>query len=1153
MKTLLTIALLWILNFNLASQWIWRNTNAGSSQPFNSQFVNPSTGYVLFKIQQNSNSPVYWRIFKTTNKGANWTQITNWYTTDKLSNGDISFINENTGFLTFTDAVYGGTRTMYTSNGGTNWSNPNTYSLAMSTPQIRFINENIGFLFSLGNGKLYKTTNRGSSWEIKYSYENGGIFDLAVSPMDNNKIYLGGHKNGTGQYYNSNPYLVKSEDGFNSSIEILDGTIEPPNMNSILKIFISNVNGTDEVKLGCYRGIKKLLNENGELERIYDYPENMNGWQNYKLELSKENTGFGYWQPEYYSNLIVISTDGGQSWATNYGIFNNPFNYQLKSFGVIGDMCFFPDWDGIIRQKRLTIDFNSNFDWRQNGYNGTIFMNNLDNAGIRNFTTPIQNQYLVGGSSVLSIPESQIFNSDSSARFYYWGGRNGNLSMDPTNNNNYYIMNGSINADYKSKLKSNTINALKDANQVKSLKDTNGVTNLIYESMGGIFYTRTIASNNNAFKSEEVLSGTNGNIYPSSFATFNNSNPFLAEIHGNINSINKERNIVACWERREGDNIKIMISYRKTDPLNSPEWGLNDSITISGVTGDFKCYPKVMISGIYPYDTKVITYLKPVANSSDVKLLASVIRNNTYYPSVELIGPSQIKEYSIISHPILQYSPIFETYLAYRINQEIFYKKIKVGWDGMNSFANTVEPVTSITQNDDAYWRASIDIALKNATNDPNIVKMQPVVTYQGQRNTRITRELEDGSYDQINSVYYPIYIKERLTGGSWSTSIIKYNSLNNIQQLPDIEGSYKDNSCILTYGRIEGSVTKNMIVVPYWNDQFQTHFSDPNYVFSKDARLINGSVISHQSSQLDMLKLEQHDDIYEIEKVPLVISNIPSSPIDGNISGLNGVILNDNIRYTFNLGNIMVNSKNIAFGNMIDTAIQNSNVFNQNMSSSSFLLSNNDTLIIGRNASYIPELPDAEPLEIEYWVKLINTANNQMHKLLAHDTLRTGDSIQIEYLEGFIINQIIGGTDSFFVSLEVDTVSGAFGIGGGKDGEGAGEGDNTTFKRKIFWENDNKMINNNNIPTTFNLYQNFPNPFNPATMIKYDLPKDVKVTIKIYDLLGREVTTLVNNEFKNSGRYELAWNASNYATGVYIYRIEAGDYVSTKKMVLIK
>jgi len=96
----------------------------------------------------------------------------------------------------------------------------------------------------------------------------------------------------------------------------------------------------------------------------------------------------------------------------------------------------------------------------------------------------------------------------------------------------------------------------------------------------------------------------------------------------------------------------------------------------------------------------------------------------------------------------------------------------------------------------------------------------------------------------------------------------------------------------------------------------------------------------------------------------------------------------------------------------------------------------------------------------------------------------------------------------------------------------------------------------NNNpsaVPKEFNLYQNYPNPFNPTTTIKYDLPKDVNVTIKIYDIIGRVVTTLVNNEMKKAGSYNIQWNGANYASGVYFYRIEAGDFVSSKKLVLIK
>jgi photosystem II stability/assembly factor-like uncharacterized protein len=89
-------------------------------------------------------------------------------------------------------------------------------------------------------------------------------------------------------------------------------------------------------------------------------------------------------------------------------------------------------------------------------------------------------------------------------------------------------------------------------------------------------------------------------------------------------------------------------------------------------------------------------------------------------------------------------------------------------------------------------------------------------------------------------------------------------------------------------------------------------------------------------------------------------------------------------------------------------------------------------------------------------------------------------------------------------------------------------------------------------LPSKFELYQNYPNPFNPDTKIKYDLPKTELVTMRVYDILGREVTTLVNEE-KAAGSYRVNFNAGNLASGVYLYRIQAGNYTSVKKMILIK
>ncbi|MBK7230426.1 MAG: T9SS type A sorting domain-containing protein [Ignavibacteriales bacterium] len=85
-----------------------------------------------------------------------------------------------------------------------------------------------------------------------------------------------------------------------------------------------------------------------------------------------------------------------------------------------------------------------------------------------------------------------------------------------------------------------------------------------------------------------------------------------------------------------------------------------------------------------------------------------------------------------------------------------------------------------------------------------------------------------------------------------------------------------------------------------------------------------------------------------------------------------------------------------------------------------------------------------------------------------------------------------------------------------------------------------------------FKLNQNYPNPFNPSTKISWQSPVSGHQTLKIYDVLGNEVATLVN-EFRNAGSYEIEFNASKLSSGIYFYRLSAGSYVQTKKMLLIK
>ncbi|MEW6651921.1 MAG: T9SS type A sorting domain-containing protein, partial [Bacteroidota bacterium] len=95
------------------------------------------------------------------------------------------------------------------------------------------------------------------------------------------------------------------------------------------------------------------------------------------------------------------------------------------------------------------------------------------------------------------------------------------------------------------------------------------------------------------------------------------------------------------------------------------------------------------------------------------------------------------------------------------------------------------------------------------------------------------------------------------------------------------------------------------------------------------------------------------------------------------------------------------------------------------------------------------------------------------------------------------------------------------------------------------------------NVPSSYSLDQNYPNPFNPATTISYQLPTASSVTLKVYDVLGREVATLVD-EFKNAGNYKIIFNVKtrhsvSLHSGVYFYRLTTPSSIITKKMLLLK
>jgi flagellar hook assembly protein FlgD len=116
----------------------------------------------------------------------------------------------------------------------------------------------------------------------------------------------------------------------------------------------------------------------------------------------------------------------------------------------------------------------------------------------------------------------------------------------------------------------------------------------------------------------------------------------------------------------------------------------------------------------------------------------------------------------------------------------------------------------------------------------------------------------------------------------------------------------------------------------------------------------------------------------------------------------------------------------------------------------------------------------------------------------------------------------------------------------------------NAGHKNPLRWDSASVNISvtsvgeNPSSPTVFKLYDNYPNPFNPSTSIRYSIPEGSFTSIKIYNSLGSEVATIVN-ETKSAGTYEVEFNASNLSSGIYYYTLQAGSFSETKKMILMK
>lgn len=1120
----------------------WQSNNFGN-YGHSIDFLNANTGYVSVTVYENGGEK--YKILKTTNKGVAFSPIwTSSYNNWNVKGVGFDMISEQVGFV-YTEGI------LYrTTNGGTSWVQ--RFQIANEEsffPTIKFANENLGFISytpypfvaaDSAKQKIYRITNGGNSWTI--TFNSTTAFNLTpiikdISISDSNIIMVGYYYNYQQQGQIRRYTLVSSNYGTGFGVEYDGGTYGTQFSNA------QYLSGGSEYKIIGSENYGPLNPNNG----TYCY-DNFEVGNKYKITNGTENIGGlsfvdvnkGY---AYVDNKIYKTINSGVNWSEVYTFEQNSTDKNRNALVGFNDIVYAVEHLGNLVTHKLSTNFLTIVD--NQSTTSSFFFDGTE------YTSP-NTQYLRGGYSLLSCLNILNTGQSNERIFYKWS--DGKMQSD--NQNYYFDMSGTTIANYyKTKQLSTTSTAISNSGQSKIIKDGLGALNQIHQSMdGGIFYTKSY-NNGSSYKSEEVVNNTAGHSIADG-----NKNPSLVETRlysATSGGYPVNKNITVCWERfnSASGNTEIKAAVRNYNIFSDTSffWQSWEDVNYSDVFTEFtssagyNSNPKIFAIAMDPVNNLgnpstyflIIPHLRPSSNGNKIQVTC---RKGNLYQEFAL-DSGDISDLSVTDST--NYFGSLPIYFTYRKDNQIIYRKIKFVFDWdlyISKFP--VEGPTVISSGDGYASRSKPDISLMNGV---------PVVSYAANYNANMLVEYEGGGTDVITVNRYPIIKVQRIDATHWGSYVI-YNS-NRVQDNPDIEGSTDTKSYLLNYSSGSGQFKK---VVSVFGQP--GYFCEPNTFTGTDSKLIKNSYNGLYGSNLSMLTLSPNAGLYKLDMQYFNITNINTAD---NADNLGGVVNLDTVRYSFNLGPILIkenNGDNYITGAFGESSGNNDPIitpveFNQNLRSNPFLLNETQALLLGCNVTYIKDDIDAVVNPVRYSVNLVNKTSGLLHRVLYQDTIHTDDSVATEFLRGYYITDIPNDEDSFYVQISVnndDIAGGNYYINPGHNDNEA-MGDNSSgHKTKIVFEKENIHNLTNSIPAEYSLNQNYPNPFNPVTNLGFGISKLGFVTLKVYNSQGKEVATLVN-EIKPAGRYDITFNGSNFSSGVYFYKLESNGFIETKKMLLIK
>ncbi len=643
---------------------------------------------------------------------------------------------------------------------------------------------------------------------------------------------------------------------------------------------------------------------------------------------------------------------------------------------------------------------------------------------------------------------------------------------------------------YKLPHYSNQTNAFENSSARKFVKTSDGVMHLVYESMGRVWYEK---STNNGVNWVLMNDGK-----PLSFSESKSPTISLRFTTGNIYDVG------IVYQEKNGDGYDLIFHAFGTNFTNCT--GLT-RFTIYNSTEDY--YEEGEITFSWRTNGEVLAVWKSKENFASPEYILKY-----WYGAIGPCGITEYQQGQLTTERDAEY-PTTGVYgnsfhITWHETGELFYASY-IG-DNTSGLTPSIERI-NISENNGYNYNEHPSLTVLN----DNIAR----IAWIGQR-------MDETESMQSNVVFMaPDNPSHFWTFGN-NVSSTNINRPDNV------------NAYVIGWSEDNGNVNK---IVD--NHLSQSYIRNLNQL-GKDIQICNGATFSHMKATAFNTSNSPYSFNLsnDIQSYYGVSKNTSATSIS---EGREGIVSKNKLQFYFGMGDIKVDDELIGFKD-IEESVRFSNVstLNNYLTSKPFQLSDNSSFYYSvqfgiTDTSFAQNTLTANSF-VTFRVLLVDDNTNQLLGAYDEVTYTLANLLQHKNI-GYQVNTTGIGNRTVRLVLEVtDNIEPKYALA-----EKYADDNVITKEKYETIEYKGKLG-----ITEYALAQNYPNPFNPITTINYQIPKSGRVVLKVYDILGKEIATLVNEE-KEIGRYSVNFDASKLSSGVYLYELVANDYRAVKKLMVIK